>query len=73
MPIFDMRCNKCEYLEDDILIRGKNPVYCPKCGSLMEKLFTSTKIGFNAEKLKMDREHEVWCHSAKPQLSVREI
>jgi putative FmdB family regulatory protein len=45
MPIYDLKCNDCEYQFEDFLFSYKNvnPA-CPNCGGEVKRLFSSTLI-----------------------------
>lgn len=44
MPIYDLRCNKCQTVEEDVLLKVDEEYKC-KCGEVMERL--PSTFGFN--------------------------
>ena len=41
MPIYDMRCNKCNIVYEDVLAKVDEDVKCEKCGEVLERLMST--------------------------------
>lgn len=56
IPIFDIVCNGCHILKEDVMIRAGKDVTteCPECGELMEK-----KPAFGSFELKYDNKKDI--------------
>lgn len=52
MPIYDVKCDNCNYEEEQFLKINENPKNCPKCNNKMEKLCTckTFKLIYNNKK-----------------------
>jgi len=72
MPIFDYKCPKCGHQENDVYQKKMEPMKCPKCSTKMGRIYNG-HLGFNANKLKMDREHSTWVESKSQRLSKKEV
>lgn len=72
MPIYTFEC-ACGAETEDLFPINTDSIVCPVCGRTVTKKMFKGRLGFNENKLKMDREHEVWVESASQRTSKKEL
>lgn len=50
MPVFDYRCDDCNYVKKNILVKNYNKkIICEKCGKEMKKIPCSPNLKFRGK------------------------